>query len=177
MIINDNIKLIRELSGKTQKEFARAIATKLSNLKTYENTDVKPKMPVIIAISDIANVSVEDLQDKKLSYKNVKIKKSGSKQDDKGEKDVSRGTIETDFDVLLKVVVSNFVDLKKEHHDIMNQHKIGRAELRAFVMMSSMKDARNDPQKLEGIMEIYDKLLGETLRANVQTDKDYIDGM
>jgi hypothetical protein len=51
-----------------------------------------------------------------------------------------------------------------------------RAELRAFVMMSSMKDARNNPKKLEEIMEIYYKLLSETLTAGVQTGKDYIDG-
>jgi hypothetical protein len=43
-------------------------------------------------------------------------------------------------------------------------------------MMSSMKDARNNPKKLEEIMEIYDKLLSETLTAGVQTGKDYIDG-
>lgn len=71
--INDNIKLIRELSGLKQSAFAELIKTNLSNLKTYENTEVRPKANILAAISSFAGVDIEDL-DKKLAWKDIKIK-------------------------------------------------------------------------------------------------------
>lgn len=94
----------------------------------------------------------------------------------KSDTKVPREIENVDFDTFLRVMIANFDELKRGHVDIMNQHKYGRAELRAFVTMSSMKDARNDPKRLEGIMETYDKLLSETLTANERTDKDHVDG-
>ena len=74
MQINRNIKLIRELSGKKQSEFAELIKTNLSNLKTYENSDVRPKANVIAAISDLTGVTVDDLDNKKLTHKDICFK-------------------------------------------------------------------------------------------------------
>lgn len=71
--LNTNIKLIRELSGKKQLEFARLIKTNLSNLKTYENTDVRPKANVIAAIADIAGISTIDLENKALTHKDIQF--------------------------------------------------------------------------------------------------------
>lgn len=83
MVINDNIKLIRELSGKTQVEFAKLIKTNVSNLKTYENTDVKPKAFLIWNISQFAGVSTDDLENKKLKPDDIYF------QDEKDEEDSS----------------------------------------------------------------------------------------
>lgn len=82
MQINDNIKLIRELSGKTQVEFAELIKTNVSNLKTYENTNVKPKAYLILNISKYAGVSADDLENKKLYPEDVKFN-----DDEKDERD------------------------------------------------------------------------------------------
>lgn len=71
--LNTNIKLIRELSGKKQLDFARLIKTNLSNLKTYENTDVRPKANVIAAIADIAGISTIDLENKALTHKDIQF--------------------------------------------------------------------------------------------------------
>lgn len=73
MQLNDNIKLIRELSGIKQKDFAKLIKTNVSNLKTYENTDIRAKAPVLAAIADIAGITVEELEKKKLTHKDVTI--------------------------------------------------------------------------------------------------------
>lgn len=75
MQINDNIKLIRELSGKTQAQFAELIKTNLSNLKTYENTDVMPKAYLILNISKLAGVSTDDLENKELAHEDVRFNK------------------------------------------------------------------------------------------------------
>lgn len=80
--LNTNIKLIRELSGIGQEKFAKLIKTNISNLKTYETTDVRPKANVLAEIADYANVTIEDLEKKKLTHKDIKIK---SKKDDKDE--------------------------------------------------------------------------------------------
>jgi transcriptional regulator with XRE-family HTH domain len=71
MQVNTNIKLIRELSGKKQSQFAKIIKTNLSNLKTYETTDVKPKANILANISDYAGVSIDDLLEKKLTHKDI----------------------------------------------------------------------------------------------------------
>jgi transcriptional regulator with XRE-family HTH domain len=73
MQLNSNIKLIRELSGMRQEDFAELIKTNLSNLKTYENTNVKPKANILSAIGKIAGVTIEDLKDKKLSPQDINI--------------------------------------------------------------------------------------------------------
>lgn len=69
--INKNIKLIRELSGKTQKDFAKLIKSKLSNVKTYETSDTRPKAPVLAAICDFAQISLKELEEKELTHKDL----------------------------------------------------------------------------------------------------------
>jgi transcriptional regulator with XRE-family HTH domain len=69
--INHNIKLIRELSGKKQAEFAELIKTNVSNLKTYENTDVTPKANVLAIIAKFAGISLEDLKSKHLTPEDI----------------------------------------------------------------------------------------------------------
>ena len=83
MQINRNIKLIRELSGKKQAEFAGLIKIKLSNLKTYENTDVRPKANVLTAIAELAGVSLEDLDKKQLTPADIKFNWMKDEKDDK----------------------------------------------------------------------------------------------
>lgn len=85
MQLNDNIKLIRELSGVKQEDFAKLIKTNLSNLKTYENTDTKAKAPVLAAIADIAGITVDELEKKKLTHKDVTI--TLPEEDEQDEKD------------------------------------------------------------------------------------------
>ena len=70
--INTNIKLIRELSRLKQEDFARLIKTNLSNLKTYETTEVRPKADVLARIADLAGITVDDL-DRKLTHKDLKL--------------------------------------------------------------------------------------------------------
>jgi transcriptional regulator with XRE-family HTH domain len=71
--LNNNIKLIRELSGLKQKDFARLIKTNLSNLKTYENSSVRPKANVLAAICDYAGITQDDLENKALTHKEINI--------------------------------------------------------------------------------------------------------
>lgn len=73
MQINDNFKLIRELSGIKQTELAPLLKIKLSTWKSYENTDIRPKANVITAVAKFSGIEPEDL-DKKLSYKDFKFK-------------------------------------------------------------------------------------------------------
>lgn len=78
--LGQNIKLIRGLLGKTQPEFAKLIGLKLSNLKTYENTSVRPKVHIRKRIAAIAGVSVADLLQKDLTENDITLK------DEKDEK-------------------------------------------------------------------------------------------
>lgn len=72
--INKNIKLIRELSGLKQEDFAKLIKVNLSNLKTYENSGVRPKAIVLAAIADVAGISTDDLENKALTHKDVNLR-------------------------------------------------------------------------------------------------------
>lgn len=91
MQINDNIKLIRELSGKTQAEFAELIKTNVSNLKTYENTNVKPKAYLILNVSRFAGISSEDLENKKLQPEDINL------LDEKDDKDEDKKRYSSDY--------------------------------------------------------------------------------
>jgi transcriptional regulator with XRE-family HTH domain len=82
MQINANIKFIRELSGKKQAVFAGLIKTNVSNLKTYENTDVRPKANVLAAIANIAGVTIKDLESKLLTDKDIKFNWRKDEKDD-----------------------------------------------------------------------------------------------
>lgn len=60
--------------NKTQPEFADIIGENVSNLKTYERTEVLPKVHIRKRIAEIAGVSVRDLLEKDLSEKDIKLK-------------------------------------------------------------------------------------------------------
>lgn len=97
MHVNDNIKLIRELSGLTQAQFAKLIKTNLSNLKTYENTNVKPKAFVTFNVSLIAGVPIEDMENKKLKAGDIKIDRKwldDLERVEKVEKSIAAGEFE-----------------------------------------------------------------------------------
>jgi transcriptional regulator with XRE-family HTH domain len=94
MIINDNIKLIRELSGKTQLEFAKVINTNISNIKSYESGKTGPKTPVKLEICRIGGVSLGDLETKKLQPEDIKID-FDRKKVEKDVPTVNRETSET----------------------------------------------------------------------------------
>lgn len=85
MQINDNIKLIRELSGKTQVEFAELIKTNVSNLKTYENTNVRPKAYLILNICKYAGISADDLENRKLYPEDIRL--NDDEKDERGNRD------------------------------------------------------------------------------------------
>lgn len=74
MIVNDNIKLIREAADFTQVKFATVFKVPLSSLKNYENTDVMPKAGLLNEIASVVKVSVDDLINKKLTQKDLNIK-------------------------------------------------------------------------------------------------------
>lgn len=78
--LGQNIKLIRGLLGKTQTEFAKMVGENLSNLKTYENTSIKPKVHIRKRIASMAGVSVADLLHKDLTEDDITLK------DEKDEK-------------------------------------------------------------------------------------------
>ena len=72
---NYNIKLIRSLTGKNQKDFARLIKSKESNIKTWEPTKSAPRNQIIYSrIAELASVAVEDVKTKKLEEKDINIK-------------------------------------------------------------------------------------------------------
>ena len=79
ILLSQNIKLIRGLLGKTQKEFADLIGVKLSNLKTYETSDIMPKVQVLKRIAEIAGVSMDEVVNKELNEADIiGIHKAGS---------------------------------------------------------------------------------------------------
>lgn len=72
---NYNIKLIRSLTGKNQKDFASLIKSKESNIKTWETTKSVPRNQIIYRrIAELASVAVEDIKTKKLEEKDINIK-------------------------------------------------------------------------------------------------------
>ncbi len=71
--LGQNIKLIRGLAGFIQKDFAKLIGEKLSNLKTYETKGVMPKPHIQEVIAKIGGVTKDDLIGKKLTIDDITI--------------------------------------------------------------------------------------------------------
>lgn len=72
---NYNIKLIRSLTEKNQKDFATLIKSKESNIKTWETTKSLPRQQAIYRrIADIAGVTIDDIKNKKLEEKDIDLK-------------------------------------------------------------------------------------------------------
>jgi transcriptional regulator with XRE-family HTH domain len=68
-----NIKLIRELSGLTQVEFATVLGTNKSNIKTYETTEVEAKGLIRRRLAKLAGVPVHYLSEKELTEKDIRL--------------------------------------------------------------------------------------------------------
>lgn len=71
--------------GKTQDEFAKLIGENLSNLKTYENTSVKPKVHIRKRIAAMAGVSVADLLHKDLTEDDIHLMGEKDEKDKRHE--------------------------------------------------------------------------------------------
>lgn len=71
---NHNIRIIRELTGLIQSDFAKLIKTNESNIKTWETTEVAPRSELVYRrIAELAGVSVKDLKTKELDPKSIHI--------------------------------------------------------------------------------------------------------
>lgn len=173
MQINTNIKLIRELSGKKQEEFAKLLNTKLSNLKTYENTDVNPKANVKAALAELAGISILDLETKKLTYKDIKFRKGLV---DKVEKDGSRGTdvIEFDEDVaIIKEIKGTDVNYRDKYIEtlerIRDQYEKDFLDYRKLVaanLTELLKAQRYDRAQLTTLLHVTASTLAKVSGRN-----------
>lgn len=69
--IAENIRLIRDLTGLSQSDFAEKIGLEVNKdmIYSYESGKAKPKSVIIDKIAEIAEISKEDLQNKKLTVK------------------------------------------------------------------------------------------------------------
>lgn len=82
MIINRNIKKIRQLSGLTQAKFAHDVGINLASLKNYENTDVCPKLAVVINICKLSGLTPEQLRDTEINPVGINFCLPGLKGED-----------------------------------------------------------------------------------------------
>lgn len=86
--INNNIRLIRELSGQTQAEFGKMFGANETKVKSYERGKAKPKSIFMLRLAKYAGITTSDLIDKKLSEDDIKI--PGVQK----VENVSRGTLQ-----------------------------------------------------------------------------------
>lgn len=93
--ISDNIKIIRKLWGKTQKEFAEYF-TGISeiNQKSYELNRANPGVLYIIELSKMTGVSEEDLRDRRLDLNEIPRVAPSVEE----VKNVKRGTFDIVYD-------------------------------------------------------------------------------
>ena len=55
----ENLKLLRELSGTTQRQLAEAIGVSQQSVNKYENHNIEPDIETLIRIADYFNTSVD----------------------------------------------------------------------------------------------------------------------
>lgn len=60
-IIAHNVKLIREIKGESQGDFAKRLNSTQRNISTYENGDFMPGADFLIELSKYAGVGLESL--------------------------------------------------------------------------------------------------------------------
>lgn len=87
MIVNENIKLIRETSNFTQAQFANLMRVPLSSLKNYENTDVMPKVDLLNNLSTMLRIPVNDLINTKLTANDINVERLKMDQTVRTEQD------------------------------------------------------------------------------------------
>ena len=63
---SDNIIFLRKKKGLTQEEFAKSVGISRNMIASYENKVRLPKLDTLIAISNIYNISIDDLLKKKM---------------------------------------------------------------------------------------------------------------
>lgn len=181
MQLNDNIKLIRELSGKTQPVFAKLIGTKLSNLKTYETTDVKPKANILASIADFAGISVTDLIQSELTHKDIRIK---SKNDKIVKKDVSHETLveepETEYQKAVNYKEKYISLLEKENervhrildislNELILGNRIAQAHMKALLQITVIETARMQQKDADTELMKANKVVADNFAATEQT--------
>lgn len=72
--LNDNIKIIRRLTGQTQKEFIKNFTgVTVAMQKSYESGTAKPDILYLQEIAALAGLPMEDLQKKSLTKADVKV--------------------------------------------------------------------------------------------------------
>lgn len=123
MQLNSNIKLIRELSGKKQDDFAKLIKTNLSNLKTYENTDVKPKAIVLAAIAKFAGISIEDLKNKVLVPEDLTLQVDKDEFSRENEQALANDSLQSLSKAILVISESN-KGLVDQHQSIIEANRV-----------------------------------------------------
>jgi len=74
-LINNNIKFLRKESGWTQQDLANELGVKRPQIGSYEEGRADPRIQTLIKLSDLFNVSVDDLLGKDLSNPMVLTKK------------------------------------------------------------------------------------------------------
>ena len=96
--MNSNIKLIREKSGKTQKECADILSITLRAWQGYEQGIREPKYEVLCKIADLFNVSLDYLLGR-----------------DTGEPDtLDKLSSEFNMSALERKIVDNYLSLPKD---------------------------------------------------------------
>ena len=88
MIVNENIKYIREVSELTQVQFSNVFRIPLSSLKNWENTDVMPKVDLLNNLSKVLEVPVDTLLNRKLTSKDINWKRLDMEKIVRGEKEL-----------------------------------------------------------------------------------------
>jgi transcriptional regulator with XRE-family HTH domain len=152
--INHNIKLIRELSGKKQAEFAELIKTNVSNLKTYENTDVTPKANVLAIIAKFAGISLEDLKSKHLTPEDIHFE--DEEVDNVEERPYkTTGTVQDRYISLLEETVKETKDQRKELQARLDELTGRQADFLA---------------RVEGLIERYEHLVLAQLQSKGQQE-------
>lgn len=188
MQVNKNIKLIRELSGKKQGEFAKIVKTNLSNLKTYENTQVKPKANVLAAIADYAGVSVDDLLTKKLTHKDVTFDRDEveivendsqagpvSTVNEKLHQYISKGTDKDKYVDLLERDRSFFESSLKDNlnlitanlTELLRSQRYDRAQLTTLLAVTSRTLAKVEKRDVETVFEETNKAVNDLIREQM----------
>ena len=76
------------------------------------------------------------------------------------------------FDEWMKTVNSNLEKLLSGQDDILDQQAYTRAEIRGVSRYLIFQDAKDDVKKMEGLLELYRKLVGGALEANEKMDTE-----
>lgn len=71
MLLNDRLKLLRNAKGITQKDAASALGIKQYNIADYESGRAIPNINILIKMSDLYEVTLDDLCEHKSNVYNA----------------------------------------------------------------------------------------------------------